>query len=185
MAECSVPLGHTASLGNRFPTFRKIRSRFISRCLNVMISWRCPWIPAITEACRKKRLELKTVATLYTATLAHIQLHGVTSRIKYPIFRYCLLKMFSIWLRYNELQMMIVVLQINQQVATISKVYYLTFTYSSTCFGRSHAHHQELYNCSSRLWYYRWSVVIAVLLVVIGPAGPTTTSSTAITTLRR
>jgi len=25
-------------------------------------------------------------------------------------------------------------------------------------------------NCSSSLWFYRWSVVIAVLLVVVGPA---------------
>ena len=52
------------------------------------------------------------------------------------------------------------------------KVCYLTFTrmYSSTRFGRPHAHHQEL-NCSSSLWFYRWSVVVAVLLVVVGPAG--------------
>jgi hypothetical protein len=26
-------------------------------------------------------------------------------------------------------------------------------------------------NCSSSLWFYRWSVVLAVLLVVVGPAG--------------
>jgi hypothetical protein len=43
----------------------------------------------------------------------------------------------------------------------------LTFTYSSACFGQPYAHHQELNNCSSRLWFYRWSVVIAVLLVVV------------------
>jgi len=54
--------------------------------------------------------------------------------------------------------------------------------YSSTCFGRPHAHHQELNNCSSSLWFYHWSLVIAVLLVVVWPAGPTTTNSTAITT---
>jgi endonuclease V-like protein UPF0215 family len=35
--------------------------------------------------------------------------------------------------------------------------------YSSTCFGRPHAHHQKLNNCSSSLWFYRWSVVVAVL----------------------
>jgi len=40
-------------------------------------------------------------------------------------------------------------------------------------------------NCSSSLWFYRWSVVITVLLVVVVPAGPTTTNSTAITTLQR
>jgi hypothetical protein len=58
--------------------------------------------------------------------------------------------------------------KINQLDATISQ---LTFTYSSTCFGRPHAHLQELNNCGSSLWFYRWSVVIALLLVVIGPAG--------------
>ena len=42
--------------------------------------------------------------------------------------------------------------------------------YSSTCFGSPHAHHQELNNCSSSLWFYCWSVVVAVLLVVVGPA---------------
>jgi len=42
--------------------------------------------------------------------------------------------------------------------------------YSSTCFGCHHVHHQELNNCSSSLWFYRWSVVVAVLLVVVGPA---------------
>jgi hypothetical protein len=40
-------------------------------------------------------------------------------------------------------------------------------------------------NCSSSLWFYRRSVVIAVLLVVVGPSGPTTSNSTAITTIRR
>ena len=44
----------------------------------------------------------------------------------------------------------------------------LTFIYRSTCFGRPHVHHQELNNCSSRLWFYRWSVMVAVLLVVVG-----------------
>jgi len=50
------------------------------------------------------------------------------------------------------------------------KFYYLTFMYSSTCFGHPHAHHQE-FNCSSSLWFYRWSVVVAVLLVVVGYRG--------------
>jgi hypothetical protein len=47
----------------------------------------------------------------------------------------------------------------------------LTFIYSSTRFGRLLAHHQELNNFSSSLWFYIWSVVIAVLLFVVGPAG--------------
>jgi len=33
---------------------------------------------------------------------------------------------------------------INQADAANSQVYYLSFTYSSTCFGHPHAHHQEL-----------------------------------------
>ena len=77
-------------------------------------------------------------------------------------------------------------IKINHQLdATIYLVYYLAFIYSSTCFGRFHTHHQELNNCSSSLWFYLRSVVIAMLLVVVGPAGPTTTNSTAIITLRR
>jgi hypothetical protein len=54
----------------------------------------------------------------------------------------------------------------------------LMFIYSSTCFGRPHAHHQEL-NCGSSLWFYLRSVVIAVLLVVVGPVitGPTATAT--------
>jgi len=41
--------------------------------------------------------------------------------------------------------------------------------YNSIRFGRPHAHHQELNNCSSSLWFYRWSVVVGVLLFVVGP----------------
>jgi hypothetical protein len=54
--------------------------------------------------------------------------------------------------------------QINQLDATLSQVYYLTFMFSSTRFGSPHTHHQELNNCSSILWFYRWGVVVAVLL---------------------
>jgi len=57
-----------------------------------------------------------------------------------------------------------------------------TFIYSSTCFGRPHAHYQELNNCGSSLWFYLRRVVVAVLLVVVRP---TTTNSTAITTVQR
>jgi hypothetical protein len=59
------------------------------------------------------------------------------------------------------------------------------FMHSSTSFGRLHAHHQELNNRSSILWFYLLSVVIAVLLFVDGPARPTTTNNTAITTIQR
>jgi hypothetical protein len=38
----------------------------------------------------------------------------------------------------------------------------LMFIYSSTCFGPSPAHHQELSDCSSSLWFYVRIVVIDV-----------------------
>ena len=41
---------------------------------------------------------------------------------------------------------------------------------NSTCSEGSQAHHQELNICSSSLWFYLRSVVVAVLLVVVGPA---------------
>jgi hypothetical protein len=41
--------------------------------------------------------------------------------------------------------------------------------YSSTCFGRPYAQHQELNNCSNSLWFHHWSVVVAVLLIVVWP----------------
>jgi hypothetical protein len=43
------------------------------------------------------------------------------------------------------------------------------------------------YNCINSLWFYRWSVVVAALLVVVWPVmtGQTTTNNTAITTLQR
>ena len=66
-----------------------------------------------------------------------------------------------------------------------SKVYYLSFKYSSTCFGHPHAHHQELPKLQQQPPVYRRNLVVAVLLMVVGPAGPTTIKSTATTKLRR
>jgi hypothetical protein len=61
-------------------------------------------------------------------------------------------------------------IQINHQLdATIFPVYYLMFMYSSTRFGRPHAHHQELNNCISSHWFYLRRMLIAVFLVVVWP----------------
>ena len=71
-------------------------------------------------------------------------------------------------------------IQINYQPdATIFQFIILTFIYSSTCFGRSPAHHQELNDCSSSsLWFCLRIVVIAVLRSWSDrPAGPTTKTS--------
>ena len=51
-------------------------------------------------------------------------------------------------------------IQINHQPdATIFQFIILTFVYSSTCFGRFPAHHQELNDCSDSLWFYLRIVV--------------------------
>jgi hypothetical protein len=55
-------------------------------------------------------------------------------------------------------------IQINHQPdATVFQFIILTFVYSSTCFGRFFAHHQELIDCSGSLWFYLRIVVIVVL----------------------
>ena len=55
-------------------------------------------------------------------------------------------------------------IQINHQPdATIFQFIILTFVYSTTCFGRFPAHHQELNDCSGSLWFYLRIVVIVVL----------------------
>jgi hypothetical protein len=65
--------------------------------------------------------------------------------------------------------------------ATVFQFIILTFVYSSTCFGRFPAYHLELNDCSNSLWFYLRGDSHAVF--VVRPAGPTTTNSTAITTL--
>jgi hypothetical protein len=70
-------------------------------------------------------------------------------------------------------------IQINYQPdATIFQFIILTFVYSSTCFGRFPAHHQELNDCRGILWFYLRIVVIVVLCSWSGwPAGPTTNTA--------
>ena len=67
-------------------------------------------------------------------------------------------------------------IQINHQPdATIFHFIILTFIYSSTCFGRFPAHHQELIDCSGSLWFYFRIVVTFVLCSWSGrPARPRT-----------
>jgi len=84
------------------------------------------------------------------------------------------------------LQNVYIILQINQPTRCNNFSSLLLDVYVQlSIFRASSHHHQELNDCSSSLWFYLWSVVIAVLLVVVGPTGPTTTNSTAVTTLQR
>jgi hypothetical protein len=66
--------------------------------------------------------------------------------------------------------------QVNHQPdATIFQFIILTFVYSSTCFGRFPAYHQELNDCSGSLWFYLRIVVTVVLCSWLGrPAQPRT-----------
>jgi hypothetical protein len=70
-------------------------------------------------------------------------------------------------------------IQINHQPdATIFQFIILTFVYSSTCFGRFSAHHQELNGCSGSLWFYLRIVATVVLCLCSGrAAGPTTNTA--------
>ena len=67
-------------------------------------------------------------------------------------------------------------IQINHQPdATIFQFIILTLVYSSPCFRRFPAHHQELNDCSGSLWFYLRIVVILVLCSWSGrPARPQT-----------
>jgi hypothetical protein len=51
----------------------------------------------------------------------------------------------------------------HQPDATIFQFIILTFVYSSTCFVRPYAHHQELNDCSGSLWFYLRIVLTVVL----------------------
>ena len=75
-------------------------------------------------------------------------------------------------------------IQINHQPdATVFQFIILMFVYSSTCFGRFPAHHQELNDCSGSLWFYLRIVVTVVLCSRSGR--PDHEHSTTITTIRR
>jgi len=64
-------------------------------------------------------------------------------------------------------------IQINHQPdAKIFQFIFPTFIYNSTCFGPSPAHHQELNDCSSSLWFYLRIVMTVVLCSWWGRARP-------------
>jgi hypothetical protein len=55
---------------------------------------------------------------------------------------------------------------INQPDATVSQVYYLTFV-SLNMFRAPPRPSSGDYNCINSLWFYRWSVAVGALLVVV------------------
>jgi hypothetical protein len=79
-------------------------------------------------------------------------------------------------------------IQMNHQPdAKVFQFIILTFAYSSTCFGRFPAHHQELNDRSGSLWFYLCIVMTVGLCSWSGrPVGrPDHEHSTTITTIRR
>ena len=77
-------------------------------------------------------------------------------------------------------------IQINHQpFATIFQFIILTFIYSSTCFGRFPALHQELSDCSGSLWFYLRIVMTVVLCSWSGRLRPNREHSMTVTTIRR
>jgi hypothetical protein len=74
----------------------------------------------------------------------------------------------------------------HQPDATNFQFIILKFIYSSTCFGRSTAHHQELNDCSSSLWFLSSYRDDSRAVFVVGPVKrPDHEHSTTVTTIRR
>jgi hypothetical protein len=71
--------------------------------------------------------------------------------------------------------------QINQPDATVSQVFYFTFMCDSTCFGRIHAHHQEL---TTALTVSGFTLERDGSSVVTRLAGQTTTNNAATVTFQ-
>ena len=76
--------------------------------------------------------------------------------------------------------------QINQQDATVSQVYYLTVYVWLNMVWALPRPLSRAYNCISSLWFYRWSVAVATLLVVVWQVTcQNTTNNAATATLQR
>jgi hypothetical protein len=87
----------------------------------------------------------------------------------------------------DRMQCNILLFQKNHQPdETIFHFFILMFIYSSTCFGRFFAHHQELNDCSGSLWFLPSYRGDSRAEFVVGPAGrPDHEHSTTVTTIRR
>jgi hypothetical protein len=74
-------------------------------------------------------------------------------------------------------------IQINHQPDATIFQFIILIVYSSTCFGRFPAHHQELNDCSGSLWFlpsYRGDSCAVFVVGPAGrPAGPTTNTTLA------
>ena len=137
------PQGQTAE-----PTDEKIRTRgWVSEAFNtyylLYVTYTVPSV-FIVDRCR---LYILHFYSYFTSTLLFFLLY-VDRKWKFKVCK-----------SVHHLT-----IQINHQPdATIFQFIILTFVYSSTCFGRFPAHHQELNDCSGSLWFYLRIAVIVVL----------------------
>jgi UDP-N-acetylglucosamine:LPS N-acetylglucosamine transferase len=94
-------------------------------------------------------------------------MHGKTTIKMWPLLKF-FINLFGTGVLH--------LIQINHQPdATVFQFIILKFVYSSTCFGRFPAYHQELNYCSGSLWFYFRIVVTVVLCSWAGrPARPRT-----------
>ena len=108
-------------------------------------NWRMEWVASTFHTTSERGVSSITTADAHTS--------AVSSRLNW---RPCLFNLLAPGVLH--------LIQINHQPdATIFQFIILTFIYSSTCFGRFPAHHQELSDCSGSLWFYLRIVVIVVL----------------------
>jgi len=128
----------------RFSVFRNLRGR--SNKQNELIIW-CTTVRGWCKVCR-----FSTHSPLFIYLFIYYLLF-----IIYYFFRVCKS------VHHHTFNW------IKQPDAANFQFYYLLFKYSSTCFGHPHAHHQELQQLQQQPLVYRQSLVIAVLLVVVGP----------------
>ena len=114
----------------------------------------------------KRNSQILTDSQTYTHKLGHTLINSCLASLKSCIFD----RRIS-GLRFKVCKPMLHrTIQINHQPdATIFQFIILAFIYSSTCFGRFLAHHQELNDCSGSLWFYLRIVVTAVLCSWSGP----------------
>jgi hypothetical protein len=87
------------------------------------------------------------------------------ARLTLPYFESSVLHLVLSGLAVLDLKVTVLFLiQINHQPdTTVFQFIILTFIYSSTCFGGSSAHYQELNDCTSSLWFCIRIMVIVVL----------------------
>jgi hypothetical protein len=114
--------------------------------IRIVVGWIClvhdwdqwhPFMPVVIDLC--VQLNVEDSMTIWTPFSFSKRDFAVWSWLIWTIW---IIK-YPVIVKVKFQGMYILTIQINQQDATVSQVYYLTFMCGSTCFGRLFAHHQE------------------------------------------